>query len=398
MKLNTKNFRIGLYLLLIMVSYPVLAYLLSLRSICMDLNDIPFRYARQFECSEYLNYSWITIVQVVALFIGFIFGWAFIPDKHKCLSIRIKMKLENKGIYIGSIFFQILILCYFSYNFYSSFDAYNDSLTTLTRVMSSSKILDILVLFSAAASIINLQKRRMFTLAIIVNVLIALEVAWFEGSRASLIFPSVYLFFGISNKKIFVSISSFLFVWWLLLLTMVARRINDKSLISFLDTSASVLSQFVTGELVLGSLSYIIHFSAVHLVYAYVYGTGVFRWNDFWYSITPIPSFMHWLEVDPSLWRVDRYRPMGGMAETLTLSLPLFFCFCAFFGVLVARISKVPRNEFRFISFGILLISFMVSFQYGLRQAQWLIFLTLIVVFVSRLKIHNSSEVGFIKK
>lgn len=137
---------------------------------------------------------------------------------------------------------------------------------------------------------------------------------------------------------------------------------------------ASILDDFI---LYLGfTISYFTEYSIYSLAYTYTSSKGVFTLSDFFYSIIPLPSQYHFIDVNDRLWRIDQFRPLSGQGSVARISLLLVATYNIVLGWLLGRYFRIVPQNLRMIMGLSALLVFAMSFQYGIRTVTWfLVFL-----------------------
>lgn len=337
--------------------------------------NIPFQYNHTLMLQD-LN---STLPIILIMFLGFFLGSKLQRSRNRTYDAAvIKSKLGVKIrftniILIRSDFMYIVlsisILLYFFYfpmvsSHVGSFRDLDDA-----RIIGGKENLPLLFMIL----IFSLLSRYRF-ISLIICISACVCIGWFNGSRSALI-PLLYplILTLVSNKK-YLLLPSLLIVIYFYVFIFLARSEMDKfNLLAFIDVIQSVPQEIY--YIIIQTVGYLTAFSILHFVYCVKLMPGEFYVKDLIYSITPIPSSLIPIEVDTSLWRVDTFRPLGGVYEIYSVSPFAMFIFFVLLGFIFKGADEIKS---RITSLFFLPLSFFIlvfSFQYSLRGVQWFIYL-----------------------
>lgn len=371
--------------LIIAIGYILVIYLLSLRSVCLDLDDVDFGYASAFLCSEIFGYAWLPLLQIIGILIGFnILG----PIKQtiiKLPKLSLGFRLQNSTLAFLSLLVIVAIFSFYAVTAIENLQLYEVGTNEIQREVGG-KGASFLVLVSGCLSIINLHTKKYSLISFALVCLTSLLFSWFDGSRTAILPFLVYTYYYASQRKWKLSLSMASMSAFLSVLAISSRFIGDKSLDSLLIVLDEVFSSLSSIN-----LAYLFQHSFLHLIYVIDQTPYQFNVNDLLYSIIPLPSSFHFINADPDLWRVDYFRPMGAMGELFAFSPAAFILFNSVYGILIYKATQLNNLYARLITSCIILTSFAMGYQYGLRTVQWLIYLSIALIFSCRDngKVHN---------
>ncbi|MBP1804843.1 hypothetical protein [Rubellimicrobium aerolatum] len=356
--------------------YIAVSYLRAVRAVCEKLDNVDFNYATAFDCGTVWSYWWIPALQLLTLWAGYALA---------ALASTGRLRLRRRRIVLGGarvrlrgkseLAFLVLvgILAYCIVKVALDWEVLQENRPGYIARILASKASQFLVLAAALLTAYNLSVRRLGVASAAVALAIGLLFAWVDASRSGVLPPAVIAIHFVARRRVgpaalFLAVAVFFFV-----LTMTGRGEADKSLDAFLTTATLIASQW--REI---NLSYLFEFSYLHLFTVYEQIPLDFGLADLIYSITPIPGALHPIAVDPMLWRLDLYRPYGGMGELLGFGPVVFGAFHVAFGAM-ARYHDATPNLFRkFIGLMLFLFGFISLFQYGLRAGEWMIYPSLV--------------------
>jgi len=367
---NINRPRVGLYALL---AYPTISYILSIYSVCWGVNDVAFGYAESFSCVEVLKNYYILIIQLISIIVGYFIFKNLLRAKKSSSKEKV-YRLEERVMLLA---LQYIILLYFiiSLYFFQNSDAgFTPHLAPRTLSTKSSQVL---VMMATIISIIISNYKGINILSKFNIMCIVVIFSWIEGSRTALIPLIVYTIYSMYNKKLLNVLTCFVLIIFVYNLSISGRVAFDKGMWSFIDTLLNVAESSV---LLNFEYSYIFQFSYLHFMYTIDYADPVFSVSDLLFSIIPIPSSMHFIDADPDQWRIDIYRPFGGMAEIFTVGYFYYVMYNLIIGGIAGIIDKDDNKIFKTIAMGIIIFAFVSSFQYGMRTVQWFIYGGVIVI------------------
>lgn len=366
--------QIGLYALL---AYPILSYALSLHSVCGKLNNVAFGYAEVFTCDEIIQNYYILFIQIFSIIVGY-----FISNKLIKTRIYKSPRIKNKSvIYSILLIVQYVILLYFVFSLITAQHNNLNHTPHLAPRALSTKSSQALVMISTMISIIISGYKGINFLSKINIAIVIIIFSWIDGSRTSLIPLIVYSIYYIYNKNVWSTIVCFVSIIIVYNLSVVGRVSFDKDIFSLMESFLSVIKMSIFLDF---EYSYIFQFSYLHFMYTISYVDINFYISDFIYSIVPLPSNMHFIDAHPELWRVDAYRPYGGMAEIFYLGYFYFILYNFLIGGISGVIDKEENSIFKTIAIGIIVFAFVASFQYGTRTIQWFVYAGIAIIIIYR--------------
>ncbi|MGY5818686.1 hypothetical protein [Vibrio cincinnatiensis] len=214
---------------------------------------------------------------------------------------------------------------------------------------------------------------------------LAVLVAWFNGSRAALILSFSMLLLALDKKKAVNIIFALLFFIWNYCFVFSSRGIFDKnSYEAFFMASIDAFSS--SWELTSNTIGYITAFSIYHFATTITSNNDNFGVLDLIYSLTPIPSYLMPYKPDVSDWRLDVFRPLGGVYELFSVSPVSFLVFFFFLGFLFATadIVVLGKKKMLFLLLSLFIVVFL--FQYNLRGVQWFLYAYAFLVIILKEK------------
>jgi len=374
----SKNTCLSIFLL-----YTVISLLLAVLSLTTDAVNIAFDYNEYFTIDSFFPYA----VLVAGLMLAFLHG--YVSKKVRINAIvnhkkKIKIYSSNATILIF-LALQLLIIIYYGHKLYLAHSGAVNYLSTDDARIVGGKESYILLLLQSIIPIVVWRVYFLRMASIFVCTAIGFIFSWIDASRAGLIplsaLPILYI---INNNKshtfVILVIESFFYI-----LSVIGRTFQDRFSIDF---AASIISLMLENffELFMNSLSYLTAFSIMHSAYVIDNASGEFGLSDFIYSITPIPTFLWPIDFNTDLWRVDQFRPMGSVAEMFRVSPILAFLYFWLLGRLARNIDTIQNQGFRVLQICLFFLICVVSYQYSLRTVQWLIYLSILVNVIAKIK------------
>lgn len=375
----TKNQARSLSLpLVIAIGYVLASYVLSLRSVCLELDDVDFDYASLFSCSETLGYAWLPLLQVIGLLIGFYGLGAIKQTFFKAPKFSLGFRVRSSSLAFLSLLIVASIFSFYVLKAIEGLQFYEVGINVIQRQVGDKGATSAL-LIGAGLSVINLHTRKYNNITFALICLLSLLFAWLDGTRGAILPFLVYTYYYASQRKWGLALSMALIGAFLFILSVSSRWIGDKSIDSLLVVVGESVSSLSSIR-----FSYLFQFSYLHLMYVIDQAPYQFDLNDLLFSIIPLPSSFHFFSADPDLWRVDLYRPMGAMGELFIFSPIVFIIFNVAYGILVYKADRLSNLYVRLLTTCLILISFATSFQYHLRTVQWSIYLSMILIYSCR--------------
>lgn len=362
-----------------MLAYLWMAYLLSLRSVCLGLDNVPFGYATFFSCEEVVDAIWIPAYQTVFLMGGYYtfravlrnFGGRKILPRNR----RVKVKQAAELIVLA----QFIIVVFFLIKLASADTSNYGGWRTL-----SSKSSQMLLIMSSSLSFVSIKNNKYIALSIFASLYLAMIFAYTDASRSSLIPLGALCAAFIYCRRWFASALALAAFTLIFSYVMAARYYYARGFTPSLETVSIVIDSGLHFD-----MSYLFSFSFLHLLYATYSTRGSFDTTDFLYSVIPLPSSFMPFSVDVSSWMIDASRSHGGMGQALIVGIFSFALLNAAFGVLCASISRLPRGSLSYIALGMALFTFFAAFQYNLRGVQWIYYLTWVIILFAQSGRHS---------
>lgn len=373
---------------LILSFYVILSFSLACIAVSTDWLEIPFGYEHLIEFND-LKYS-LPIIWSLFIFLSvkIYYSFKFKDNKRESRHIDFgpnKFKFgfslfRVKKINLISILIQLLLIFYFLCKIYFNYSSSSKGDIIIFRVLVGKESL---VLLFIQSLILFLSRGFVKFIVFWGALFVALLFAWIDGSRSSLLPLSLWMLYLFSNKRVVLSFIVLLIQFFIYFLTAKARYINDKLDINlFLDAIYSAIQTSFDGFF--GLISYVFGYSILHFIYVSKTELGLFTFNDLLYSVIPLPSSLNPLTVDVTLWRVDRYRPMGALSEVFRVSPIFLYVHFFLLGILSSKLDRMGDIYLRAFSLPIFTLVCVMMFQYHLRAVMWFVILLLIMLVLDR--------------
>jgi len=289
--------------------------------------------------------------------------------------------LKIKKKHLALIVIQLMLLIYWWVKILLNYSIQqnNDSIV-IFRVLVGKESFFLLFLQSLLP-ILAFGVTRSFLL--VTSLFVAFLFAWFDGSRSSLLPLSLVMLstLYLGKKAKFVSIISV--QMYIYVFAAHSRYINGK--LSLDNLTTNVMDSFYqVSDGVAGLFGYIFGYSLLHYIATIKSGLGQFQFLDLIYSIIPLPSWLIPITIDTSLWRVDRYRPMGALAELSRVSDVFTYTLFIILGWLAKSLDRISNYTVKSLSLPIFFLICVTMFQYHLRALQWFLILQVILIFLDK--------------
>ncbi|MFA0409015.1 hypothetical protein AB4505_12595, partial [Vibrio splendidus] len=190
----------------------------------------------------------------------------------------------------------------------------------IVRILES-KFSQMFCLLQAVLYVIASKKIRPYVF--VFSLIVSISYAWFDGSRASLLPLLGILFVLISNKNKLQFLMVLLIQIYIFLLAISSRSVDLLGKFSFEQyyyVNLIIFKNLI--DIFKEVLSYMTAFSVMH--FSFVINEGkYFSLKDLLYSTLPIPSFIlnKLITIDSNSWRVDLYRPLGGLGQLYSANI-----------------------------------------------------------------------------
>lgn len=347
--------------------YYLVCVVMSLWSFYLPETSVAFGYDAIISSSE-LAFGVLTFTLCfVSVLLGISISLSF---KSRSTLIRgRKLRLSaNVRLLILSII--IYFIVYFSFQLIESFTSLQGELTLRKFEFKSFRflMLALLVIIFVIA-----RNKLGFWLLAVVNI----TYAFLDASRFSLVFVVILIMLYQSINTKFTGLCVILIT----LLTFCYSRFG----VHF-DLQVIIMYFWFV-------VSYVTDFNIYQLAYTIESTKGTFEVKDFLYSIIPIPSNLHFIEVNDRLWRIDAFRPLSGQGSVARLSL-ILLCFYNFFlGWLFGRCLRMTPERYVELFVLCIMIIFAMSFQYSIRTITWYVLFIYLLCFALSFRFIPKSRV-----
>lgn len=373
--------------------YLILCLIFGYISVAFGFFDVPFSLDNELAPADFF-YSYPIVIGLASFFIsGYFFPKQMVQKNISTSSVIsvTEFRPSYPTIYkanLIALLLQTLLFMYFIGKVLINYETISNSEVIIFRVLVGKESFFLLALQGVIPLLSRGIWKPLFYLCAMTT---ALAFAWLDGSRSSLIPLGLLVIYGVTEKKYRISLFLVLFQIFLYFFLSESRSIDDKANID-LFFEAFFGSFLGMGDALLALVSYTFIYSMLHFIITFKNELGVFVASDLFYSVLPVPSALIPVEVDPSNWRVDKYRPMGALAELVRVS-HIFLTFWFFFLGCVARnIDRIKTNMVKSLASAVFFIILLSMFQYHLRGVMWLVFFCILLVFLERKSKINEQE------
>lgn len=339
-----------------------------------------FQWEIQFDLQKFYDLEMIFRLFCMSLFsiVGIWLGSRLASATPRVRIAKIRFPIVSKVVVNNFIVLILLLVAFFVFSLFLSSISLSRSGDGLERVMGGKYLTPLLIFLSAITiKCLDNEKDKLFPLYLLTFILGM--YAYGDGTRAAMIGGVTVFMYSliVDNRKMKIHAAISIAAVFIAL-------IFGRSFVSGVDLNVGFLDYF---DLIFDAIfvfwHYFITFSGLHAAYASAEGVGFFGFGEFIYSILPVPASIIPPPSSTELWRVDQFRPLGAQAEMWKVSPATNFIFAFFIGFLLRRTVRKDKSLMLILAGAILYLSFLMSFQYGLRTIQWLIWLAMFIMLMS---------------
>lgn len=369
----------------IFITYILLSLFISYLGVSYDLIPTPFGYNDLVSLNEF----WTTALILLSSLLLYIIAYYFFTYKNKCKKIitnivpvkTIKntpfLVVKKSNVYC--LFLQVGIILYFLTIFIVNLDEYMTSTAYIRRIFEG-KLTQLMLIIQCFILLFSRGWGK--TVVAFCALLLAFTVAWFDGSRSSLIPLFAFILTAYVEKKYLKSLFYVFLILYMYIFCMGVREVDDKFSVFIL--LGYIFESFVNFfDLFINLIGYLTSFSILHFAYVNETQKGFYGINDFLYSISPFPSFIFKpASIDEELWKIGPARAIGGAGEIYRVSIILFYLVFIYFAWLTSKIDKMLTVYIKLIAISIFVLSIIVFFQYSLRAVHWFYYFLMLLIFI----------------
>ena len=346
--------------------YILVSYTWALAAVYQG-SPIAFGYQHDFTLGEVVSLWYVPTLQVLSILVG-----VYIADgtRRRFLQGRLRLKWYSAPLFVG------VISAFLAYTLLGALDAIGaDNRTGEIERHLEGKTSQLFLAISTLLAIINLERRKLGRISVLLVMVCAALYAGVDGSRAAVIPPVLVAVYSIVRRNLWGVILCGCFLLMIVGLMGAGRIAARGSGFEVVDLLATLWENDGI------QVNYFFAFSYLHFFYSLENYFGNFGWADMLYSVTPAPSRIMPYSVDPSEWRIDVYRPVGAQASVFQLSILPYIALHVAYGFLARRAKYIrSKSIIAFVSL-LLVLSFAASFQYHLRAVQWFFWLAVLTMF-----------------
>ena len=333
--------------------------------------QMPFDYELIFSVYEVAYYSAYLCVG----YFFFIFSYRFSLKKNVSRNgYNLKNDFNPKPRLFVFLFVQIAIVVYFLTRLVSGVEYTNGEQYIQDYRPLGDKVSNLVLLIQSFLIFTVWRKPVFVFILLVLSALIAFLFAWIDSSRASILPLVGLLYYFYKERKIFPGVVVLIYLIFCYMIAMVGRSFTDRIDFHSLNEIVS-LTMYKFDEVLVWVVSYFTAFSVYQFAYITRDTLGDFTWYDFFYSITPLPSFAWPYIPDYENWRADEFRPMGAVSEVYRVSPLMLFVYFGFKGFLAKAIDSMSNDIARLFAVVIFIMTVVMMFQYNLRSTQWFYYL-----------------------
>jgi hypothetical protein len=342
--------------------------------------QMPFDYELIFSVSEVIYYSAYLCVGYFIFLLSYRF---FLIRKILDKNVSVKKEFNPRARLGVFTVVQSIIVLYFLTRLMSGVEYTNGEQYIQDYRPLGDKVSNLVLLVQSFLIFTVWRKPVFIFILLVLSAFIAFLFAWIDSSRASILPLVGLLYFFYKERKLLPGVFVLIYLIFCYMIAMVGRSFTDRIDFHSLNEIVS-LTLYKFDEVLVWVVSYFTAFSVYQFAYITRDTLGDFTWYDFFYSITPLPSFAWPYIPDYENWRADEFRPMGAVSEVYRVSPLILFAYFGFKGFLAKAIDSMANDIARLFAVVIFIMTVVMMFQYNLRSTQWFYYLIAILYFLDR--------------